>query len=323
MSYPAPKHLIIFFVDFFFFRLLICEASIQYCSLQETSFRQPSVPPSKKEDKNLLKLFWAAVRVKKLALESMGALVINVVAAVSAGNVPLNAVQILCVNLIMDTLGALALATEPPKDHLMRRPPGASYNKHHVEEFVNSVTVLLILNFRGRSILGLEHESSDHAFQVKNTLIFNAFVPCQIFNEFNARKPDEINVWKGVTKNSLFMGIVLLEVVLHVVIILFLGKFTFTVLLRWELWLVSVAIGFIRLTGQAELIALEKVLKVDMTPAEHEGPHPLSKKQTDLSQLLFLWLTLIRSVYFNNYASLKRLRFDVGTNRSLEQGDRS
>ncbi|KAK6126567.1 hypothetical protein DH2020_039678 [Rehmannia glutinosa] len=122
---------------------------------------------------------------------NVAALVINVVAAVSAGNVPLNAVQLLWVNLIMDTLGALALATEPPTDHLMHRP--------HV----------------GRSILNLEHDSSDHAFQVKNTLIFNAFVFCQIFNEFNAQKQDEINVWKGVTKNHLFMGIVGLEVVLQ------------------------------------------------------------------------------------------------------------
>lgn len=31
--------------------------------------------------------------------------------------------QLLWVNLIMDTLGALALATEPPTDHLMHRSP--------------------------------------------------------------------------------------------------------------------------------------------------------------------------------------------------------
>jgi Ca2+-transporting ATPase len=54
---------------------------------------------------------------------NVAALIINVVAAVSSGNVPLNAVQLLWVNLIMDTLGALALATEPPTDHLMQRPP--------------------------------------------------------------------------------------------------------------------------------------------------------------------------------------------------------
>ena len=38
----------------------------------------------------------------------------------------------------------------------------------------------------------------------------------QIFNEFNARKPDEYNIFKGVTRNYLFMGIVGFTVVLQV-----------------------------------------------------------------------------------------------------------
>ncbi|RYR49015.1 hypothetical protein Ahy_A07g035289 [Arachis hypogaea] len=65
------------------------------------------------------------------------------------------------------------------------------------------VSVLLVLNFRSRSILGLTHDKNDHAIKVKNTLIFNAFVLSQIFNEFNARKPDEFNIFSGVTKNYL------------------------------------------------------------------------------------------------------------------------
>lgn len=36
---------------------------------------------------------------------------------------PMNAVQILWVNLIMDTFGALALATEPPSDDILQRKP--------------------------------------------------------------------------------------------------------------------------------------------------------------------------------------------------------
>jgi len=38
----------------------------------------------------------------------------------------------------------------------------------------------------------------------------------QIFNEFNARKPDEYNIFKGVTRNYLFMGIIGLTLVLQV-----------------------------------------------------------------------------------------------------------
>ncbi|GAB2270669.1 Calcium-transporting ATPase 8, plasma membrane-type [Dionaea muscipula] len=54
---------------------------------------------------------------------NVAVLIINVVAAISSGSIPLTAVLLLWVNLIMDTPGALALATDPPTDHLMRRAP--------------------------------------------------------------------------------------------------------------------------------------------------------------------------------------------------------
>ncbi|KAL7600509.1 hypothetical protein Lser_V15G23628 [Lactuca serriola] len=184
---------------------------------------------------------------------NVAALVINVVAAVSSGDVPLNAVQLLWVNLIMDTLGALALATEPPTDHLMDRNPVGRREplitnimwRNLLIQALYQVTVLLVLNFDGKRILHLDHESEEDAKKKKNTLIFNAFVFSQIFNEFNARKPDEMNVFKGVTKNRLFMGIIGFTVVLQVIIIMFLGKFTTTVRLSWQFWLISIVIGVI------------------------------------------------------------------------------
>ncbi|KAI4379676.1 hypothetical protein MLD38_005941 [Melastoma candidum] len=201
---------------------------------------------------------------------NVAALVINVVAAVSSGDVPLNTVQLLWVNLIMDTLGALALATEPPTDHLMHRPPvgrreplitNIMWRNLLVQAFYQ-VSVLLVLNFSGRKLLGLEKDPIDHANKVKNTLIFNAFVLCQIFNEFNSRKPDELNVFEGVTNNHLFMGIVGSTLVLQVVIIEFLGKFTSTVRLDWHKWLISIVIAFI----SWPLAVVGKLIPVPSTP---------------------------------------------------------
>ncbi|EOY26435.1 Autoinhibited Ca(2+)-ATPase 9 isoform 4 [Theobroma cacao] len=157
---------------------------------------------------------------------NVAALVINVVAAVSSGDVPLNSVQLLWVNLIMDTLGALALATEPPTDNLMHKTPVGRREplitnimwRNLLIQALYQVTVLLALNFAGLSILHLKDDGNRaHAFEVKNTVIFNAFVMCQIFNEFNARKPEEINCFKGVTKNYLFMGIVGFTFILQVI----------------------------------------------------------------------------------------------------------
>ncbi|XVF86175.1 hypothetical protein PTKIN_Ptkin18bG0019000 [Pterospermum kingtungense] len=202
---------------------------------------------------------------------NVAALVINVVAAISSGDVPLNSVQLLWVNLIMDTLGALALATEPPTDNLMHRSPVGRREplitnimwRNLLIQALYQVTVLLVLNFSGLTILHLkDDENREHAFEVKNTLIFNAFVLCQIFNEFNARRPEELNCFKGVTKNYLFMGIVGFTFILQIIIIEFLGKFTSTVRLDWQLWLVSIGIGII----SWPLAILGKLIPVPKTP---------------------------------------------------------
>uniref|UniRef100_A0A1J3DIX8 Calcium-transporting ATPase n=1 Tax=Noccaea caerulescens TaxID=107243 RepID=A0A1J3DIX8_NOCCA len=201
---------------------------------------------------------------------NVAALVINVVAAISSGDVPLTAVQLLWVNLIMDTLGALALATEPPTDHLMGRPPVGRKEplitnimwRNLMIQAIYQVSVLLVLNFKGITILGLQHEEPTHAIRVKNTLIFNAFVLCQAFNEFNARKPDEKNIFKGIIKNRLFMGIILITLVLQVIIVEFLGKFASTTKLNWQQWLICVGIGVI----SWPLALVGKFIPVPKTP---------------------------------------------------------
>ncbi|KAL0726682.1 hypothetical protein Bca4012_022775 [Brassica carinata] len=176
--------------------------------------------------------------------------------------------QLLWVNLIMDTLGALALATEPPTDHLMDRAPVGRREplitnimwRNLLVQAMYQVTILLVLNFRGISILHLK--SNPNPERVKNTVIFNAFVICQIFNEFNARKPDEINIFQGVLRNHLFVGIICVTVVLQVVIVEFLGTFASTIKLDWEMWLISIGIGSI----SWPLAVIGKCIPVPETP---------------------------------------------------------
>ncbi|KAI5578073.1 hypothetical protein BDE02_08G005300 [Populus trichocarpa] len=224
---------------------------------------------------------------------NVGALVINVVAAVSSGDVPLNTVQLLWVNLIMDTLGALALATEPPTDHLMHRTPVGRREplitnimwRNLLIQALYQVAVLLVLNFRGLSILHLNQDDRKHATIAKNTVIFNAFVLCQVFNEFNARKPDEINVFKGVTKNHLFMGIVGFTVILQIILIEFTGDFTTTVRLNWKQWLICVAIGIV----SWPLAAVGKLIPVPKTPLSVYFRKPFRRFRTARNALMPQW----------------------------------
>ncbi|KAG5549769.1 hypothetical protein RHGRI_014917 [Rhododendron griersonianum] len=175
---------------------------------------------------------------------NVAALVINFVAAISAGEVPLSAVQLLWVNLIMDTLGALALATEKPTKELMEKPPVGRTKplitnvmwRNLLSQAAYQIAVLLTLQFKGEAIFNVSSKVND-------TMIFNVFLLCQVFNEFNARKLEKKNVFEGIHKSKLFLVIVGVTIVLQVVMVEFLKKFADTERLNWWQWGVCVGFG--------------------------------------------------------------------------------
>lgn len=197
------------------------------------------------------------------------ALVINFVAAVSSGAVPLTAVQLLWVNLIMDTMGALALATESPTDDLMERDPVGRKEplitnvmwRNIFGQAVYQIVILLTLNYAGNQILGLTGTKAEKDL-MRNTIIFNAFVFCQVFNEINARRPDNVNVFQGIHKNFLFMGIIFFSVVFQFIIVTFLNNFAETTKLPVKWWGLCVLIGIVAIP----LAALVKCIPVPEKP---------------------------------------------------------
>ncbi|KAJ1430018.1 P-type ATPase [Sesbania bispinosa] len=205
------------------------------------------------------------------------ALVINFVSACITGSAPLTAVQLLWVNLIMDTLGALALATEPPNDGLLKRPPvarGASFItktmwRNIIGQSIYQLIVLAILNFDGKRLLRI---SGSDATEVLNTLIFNAFVFCQVFNEINSRDIEKINIFRGMFDSWIFLLIISATVAFQVVIVEFLGAFASTVPLNWQFWLLSILIGAVSMP----IAAILKCIPVERnTNKHHDGYEPL------------------------------------------------
>lgn len=125
----------------------------------------------------------------------------------------LSAVQLLWVNLIMDTMAALALATDPPTRKILNRKPdpksapliSVTMWKMIVGQAIYQLTVTLILYFAGDNIFNYstEHETRSH-----QTLVFNTFVWMQIFNALNNRRLDNhFNVFEGVFNNWMFCAI--------------------------------------------------------------------------------------------------------------------
>nr|ADE76074.1 unknown [Picea sitchensis] len=170
----------------------------------------------------------------------------------------------------MDTLGALALATGPPTDQLMRKHPVGRREplitnimwRNVIAQALFQVIVLLTLTFKGNDILKLKHYKTGRADLVRNTVIFNAFVFCQIFNEFNSRKPDQKNIFEGLLSSHLFIGIISITLVLQVLIVEFAGKIASTTPLDWEKWIVCIVIGFI----SWPLAAIAKFIPVPEKP---------------------------------------------------------
>jgi P-type Ca2+ transporter type 2C len=127
----------------------------------------------------------------------------------------LTAVQLLWVNLIMDTLAALALATDAPTKKILDRPPQPKSAplitinmwKMITLQAVYQLVVTFVLYFAGYEILGYSRDDSEQVKQLA-TMVFNTFVWMQIFNQFNNRRLDnKFNIFEGVHRNYYFIGI--------------------------------------------------------------------------------------------------------------------
>ena len=110
----------------------------------------------------------------------------------------LTAVQLLWVNLIMDTLAALALATDKPDDAILDRHPkgrGAPLISPAMWKMIliqSSVQIIItfVLHFRGEDFF-FNGQATAHQQQQISSLTFNAFVWLQFFNLIVTRKFDE------------------------------------------------------------------------------------------------------------------------------------
>ncbi|KAM7507194.1 hypothetical protein LguiA_017647 [Lonicera macranthoides] len=177
------------------------------------------------------------------------ALIVNFSSACITGSAPLTAVQLLWVNMIMDTLGALALATEPPNDQLMKRSPvGRKGNfisnvmwRNILGQSLYQFIVIWFLQAKGKSYFSLDGDESD---LILNTLIFNSFVFCQVFNEVSSREMEKIDVLSGILNNYVFVGVLSATVIFQIIIVEWLGTFANTWPLTMGQWFFCVSIGF-------------------------------------------------------------------------------
>uniref|UniRef100_A0A8C5R7L7 Calcium-transporting ATPase n=1 Tax=Leptobrachium leishanense TaxID=445787 RepID=A0A8C5R7L7_9ANUR len=189
-------------------------------------------------------------------------LTVNVVAVIVAftgacitQDSPLKAVQMLWVNLIMDTFASLALATEPPTESLLLRKPygrnkpliSRTMMKNILGHAVYQLIIIFTLLFVGEIIFDIDsgRNAPLHSPPSEHyTIIFNTFVMMQLFNEINARKiHGERNVFDGIFSNPIFCSIVLGTFVVQIVIVQFGGKPFSCSPLNTQQWLWCLFVG--------------------------------------------------------------------------------
>ncbi|KAL0075273.1 PMCA-type calcium-translocating P-type ATPase [Phycomyces blakesleeanus] len=187
---------------------------------------------------------------------NIAAVVLSFISAIGSDNSEsiLSAVQLLWVNLIMDTLAALALATEPPTQDLLQRKPISKYahlinfrmGKMIIGQAIFQIAVNLVIMYLGLAIFHLDNDAQGQA--TLRTMVFNVFVFLQVFNEINCRRIDNtLNVFKDIFNNWIFLAIQVLVILGQFLIVTFGGIAFKTVPLTPIQWLVTVAIGSLSL----------------------------------------------------------------------------
>ncbi|KAI8329126.1 hypothetical protein BC941DRAFT_443499 [Chlamydoabsidia padenii] len=187
---------------------------------------------------------------------NIAAVVLSFVSALTSDSSEsiLSAVQLLWVNLIMDTLAALALATEPPSDDLLHRKPISKYAhlinfpmaKMIVGQAIFQIAINLALLYGGYALF---HLDPDHDEKVLRTMIFNVFVFLQIFNELNCRRIDKstLNVFSNIHRHWIFILVQVLVIGGQILIVTFGGIAFKTVPLSLSQWGITILLGLLSL----------------------------------------------------------------------------
>jgi Ca2+-transporting ATPase len=251
----------------------------------------------------------------------------------------LTAVQLLWVNLIMDTMAALALATDPPTRKILDRKPDPksapliSVNmwKMIIGQAIYQLIVTLVLYFAGPKIFGYKGEEQMAQLQ---TMVFNTFVWMQIFNSLNNRRLDnKFNILEGIQRNLFFVGIFLIMVGGQTLIIFVGGRAFQVTRQRGYQWGVAIVLGaisipigvLIRLIPDSFAAKLcpdiikryaNRPKKDDLIVTDEENPWQFNQGLMDIKEEL-AWLRKYKG------GRLRSLKFAVAHPKELILGSRT
>ncbi len=161
---------------------------------------------------------------------------------------PVTVIQMLWVNMVMDTLAGLAFAFEPPVMEYMEEKPKKKdesiINSYMISEIIFTggySAILCLLFLKLPMIRNLFRSSIDDIYLM--TAFFGLFIFIDIFNSFNART-SRINILANILENKMFIIIMSFIVVVQVLLIYFGGDLFRTTGLNFKEFLIMLSFAF-------------------------------------------------------------------------------
>jgi Ca2+-transporting ATPase len=222
------------------------------------------------------------------------AICITFVGSANQGESPLNTIQLLWVNLIMDSLGALGLATDDPSSDILLHAPHArnasllsiTMWENMFGQLIYQLLVLFGIYFGIEvfrpyrntvyAITGTVEEVEKAANIRVNTMLFGTFVYLQVFNLVTSRQLDgEIGIFKDLLRNKIFVAVWVAIVVIQTLVLLFGNAFMNTSKIDstdWQIIIAASAISLIFVFIQRVLMKIYHVYYPDNSTAHKVDP---------------------------------------------------
>jgi len=151
---------------------------------------------------------------------------------------PVTVIQMLWINMVMDTLAGIAFSYEAPLSEYMEEKPKDRYepilNNYMIHEivFIGVYSSLLCIFFLKSPYIHsfFRDDINDKYFL---TAFFGLFIFVSIFNSFNART-SRLNIFANLFKNKMFMVVILFIAVVQFVLIYYGGELFRTVGLSFK-----------------------------------------------------------------------------------------
>ena len=177
---------------------------------------------------------------------NLSAVAINFIAPFIGVDKPLTITQILWINLVMDTLAALAFGGEPALEKYLGESPKRRTDPIVSKQMLTNIlwgglymTLVAVAFFKCSYLDGLFRQAPDHIYTY--TGFFSAYIFMAVANGFNVRVRN-CNIFSNISLNKGFLRVMFLILIIQVILTYVGGRVLRTTALNLQEW--SVVVGF-------------------------------------------------------------------------------